>query len=188
MSSSNNSNNNNFLVREAVAEDWQAIANLHLQSWRSAYREILSDEYLDGEAADERPRTWRERIGSGVPPFRGTFVAERDGQLVGFVNVELQAEYAGKWGPRVENLHSHPECKGQGIGRRLLMRGAQWVEEKLPGSAIHLYVFEKNAAARAFYRHMGASEVEWITVHMPDGRDLPEYICWWPSARQLAEL
>jgi ribosomal protein S18 acetylase RimI-like enzyme len=188
MSSSDNSNNNNFLVREAMPSDWRAIADLHLQSWRSAYREILTDEYLDGEAADERARTWRERIGDGVPPCRGTFVAERERQLVGFVNVELQAEYAEKWGPRVENLHSHPQCKGQGIGRRLLKRGAQWVEEKLPGSAIHLYVFEKNAAARAFYRHMGAREVERIAVHMPDGRDLPEYICWWSSARQLAGL
>jgi ribosomal protein S18 acetylase RimI-like enzyme len=188
MSSSNSSNNNNFLVREAVPDDWRAIADLHLQSWRSAYREILTDEYLDDEAPDERARTWRERIGSGVPPFRGTFVAERESQLVGFINVELQAEYAEKWGPRVENLHSHPECKGQGIGRRLLMRGAQWVEEKLPGSAVHLYVYEKNAAARAFYRHMGAREVERIAVHTPDGRALPEYICWWPSARQLAGL
>ena len=177
---------NSFLIREALPEDWRGIAALHLQSWRSAYREILARQYLDGEAAEERARTWRARIGNGIPASRGTFVAEREGKLVGFVNVELEAERAAQWGPRVENLHSHPDCKGQGIGRGLLMRGAQWVEKTVPGSAIHLYVFEKNAPARAFYRHMGATEVERIMVHMPDGRDLPEYVCWWASANQLA--
>src|SRR5882724_6368350 len=116
MSSSSNSSNSNFLVRAAVPDDWRAIADLHLQSWRSAYREILSDEYLDGEAASERARAWKARIGGGLREGTGTFTAEREGKLIGFASAELEAERATKWGPRVENLHSHPECKGQGIG------------------------------------------------------------------------
>jgi ribosomal protein S18 acetylase RimI-like enzyme len=166
--------------------DWRAIAELHLQSWRSAYRGILTDEYLDGEAEEDHARTWQARIGAGLPEAISTFVAERAGEVVGFVSVDAGAERAALWGPRVENLHSRPDCKGQGIGRALLQRGAQWVEERSPGSSIHLCVFEKNVEARGFYQHMGGREVERILVHMPDGRDLPEFVCWWESARSLS--
>src|SRR5260370_3616130 len=73
MSSSSNSSNSSefqvreFLVREARPEDWPAIAELHVKSWQSAYREILSDAYLDGEAADERARASKTRIAGGWP-------------------------------------------------------------------------------------------------------------------------
>ena len=138
MTSSSNSNSSDCVVREATPGDWQGIAALHVKSWQSAYREILTDRYLDNEAAEERARVWEARLGAGSPADIGTFVAERAGTLVGFVSVALEAERAAQWGPRVENLHSLPDCKGQGIGRALLMRGARWVEERRPGSAIHL--------------------------------------------------
>jgi hypothetical protein len=35
-------------IRRATADDVGAIAKLHAESWRSAYRVSLSDEYLDG--------------------------------------------------------------------------------------------------------------------------------------------
>jgi ribosomal protein S18 acetylase RimI-like enzyme len=186
MSNSSNNSSSNFVVRGAVPEDWRAIAGLHLRSWRSAYRGILSDAYLDAEAEEDRLRTWKARIGDGRAEGIGTFVAEREGEIVGFVSVDLGAERTAQWGPRVENLHSRPDCRGQGIGRVLLQRGARWVEERAPGSAIHLYVFEKNRSARGFYRHLGGQEVERILVHTPDGGDLPELVCWWESARRLA--
>ena len=185
-SNSNNSSSDrksDFEIRPVAPEEWAAIADLHLRSWRSAYRGILTDEYLDGEIEPERSRAWRARIGSGIPADIGVFAAERHGQMLGFVCANLNPDRTPQWGPRVENLHCHPDHKGQGTGRALLIRAAQWVEEQRPGSALHLYVYDQNAAARAFYRRMGAAEVEDIMVNAADGRDHPEKVCWWPSTR-----
>lgn len=173
-------------VRAAVPADWPAIADLHLRSWRSAYQGILTTHYLDVEAPRDREALWRELLGSGLIGGTGTFVATCEEMVAGFVRIELDAERSAQWGPRIENLHADPRHKGQGIGRALLVRAAEWVDCQRPGSALHLYVFEKNTAARAFYRHMGGTEVERIMVHTPDGQYLPEYICWWESARQLS--
>ena len=183
MSSNSSNNSSNFDIRPVAPEQWAAIADLHLKSWRSAYRGILTGEYLDGEIELERSRAWQARIGSGIPPDIGLFAARQHGQLVGFVCANLNPDRTPQWGPRVENLHCHPDYKGKGTGRALLVRAAQWVEEERPGSALHLYVYDLNEAARGFYRRMGATEVESIMVSAADGRDHPEKVCWWPSAR-----
>ena len=188
MKSNSSNSSSDFAIRPAAPEEWEAIADLHLQSWRSAYRGILADDYLDGQIAAERASAWKARIGDGIPSCTGLFVVGEPGQLLGFVCVSLYPDRTPQWGPRVENLHCHPHHKGQGTGRALLMRAGQWVEQQLPGSALHLYVYDRNVAARGFYRRMGATEVEGILVHTPDGRDLPEQICWWPSAGQLGAV
>ena len=188
MKSNSSNSNSDCAIRPAAPEEWAAIADLHLQSWRSAYRGILADDYLDGQIAFERASAWKARIGDGIPSCTGLFVVGEPGQLLGFVCVSLYPDRTPQWGPRVENLHCHPHHKGQGTGRALLMHAGQWVEQQLPGSALHLYVYDRNVAARGFYRRMGATEVEGILVHTPDGRDLPEQICWWPSAGQLGAV
>ena len=185
MSSNSSNNSSDFDIRPVAPAEWAAIARLHLKSWRSAYRGILADEYLDGAIEAERLATWKARIGGGIPPGTGLFAAEQAGQLIGFVCVSLDPDRTPQWGPRVENLHCHPNHKGKGTGRALLVRAARWVQQQRPGSALHLYVYDLNVAARGFYRRMGATEVENILVHTPDGRDLPQQICWWPAAGKV---
>jgi len=41
-------------IRFARLEDAQAIAELHAESWRYAYRGALSDEYLSGDIIADR--------------------------------------------------------------------------------------------------------------------------------------
>ena len=41
-------------IRPIVATDGATVADLHTASWRSAYRGMLRDDYLDGDIATER--------------------------------------------------------------------------------------------------------------------------------------
>ena len=50
-----------MIVRPAVPSDCDAIAALHSLSWRSTYRDILSDDYLDREVL----RRGKDRAGGG---------------------------------------------------------------------------------------------------------------------------
>jgi len=48
------------VIREATSDDARAIAEVHMASWRWAYRGDLPAEFLDGLTVDDREREWRE--------------------------------------------------------------------------------------------------------------------------------
>jgi hypothetical protein len=54
------------IVREAEAGDAAAIAALQVRSWRTAYRGIVPDAFLDGLAED----AWLERWTDGLAGAR----------------------------------------------------------------------------------------------------------------------
>ena len=57
-----------FVIRDVRSEgDANAIAAVHAESWRTAYRGILSDAYLDGPIDAERRRLWRARCCGQAP-------------------------------------------------------------------------------------------------------------------------
>ena len=49
-------------IRFARLEDAQAIAELHAESWRYAYRGALSDEYLSVDIIADRLKLWQHRL------------------------------------------------------------------------------------------------------------------------------
>src|SRR5260370_1345495 len=74
-------------LRDATERDSAAIARLHADSWRSAYRGIMSDEYLDNRAYSERAALWQARFSEKPNKPFFTILAETDGQLAGFACV-----------------------------------------------------------------------------------------------------
>jgi len=48
--------------RQAGAEDIEAIATIHADSWRLNYRGAYSDAFLDGAVDDNRRAVWTERL------------------------------------------------------------------------------------------------------------------------------
>ena len=48
--------------RPAKTQDAEAIAPLHAEGWRVAYRGIFRDEFLDGDVAQDRKDVWRQRF------------------------------------------------------------------------------------------------------------------------------
>ena len=73
-----------MLVRDATADDAEAIARVITRSWQVTYRGIHPDEFLDALDADEAGARWRRSFtDGGVPPF--LLVAEVDGKPIGAV-------------------------------------------------------------------------------------------------------
>lgn len=106
-----------IMFRVACASDDLRVAELHTASWRSAYRGLLSDAYLDGDILAERGRLWEQRLAQ--PSGRQLVLLAEEGEaLLGFVCVLLDEEPA--WGAYLDNLHVRPGLTGRGLGRRLL--------------------------------------------------------------------
>ncbi len=151
-------------IRHATAADEMAIATLHAESWRSAYRGIFEDEYLDEPVYADRQALWQTRFHSPRPD-QCVLVAHDNERIVGFA-----CAYGGEdatWGTYLDNLHVAPSRKGEGIGTALLARVAAWSLAEYHGRGMFLWVFAENLPARAFYSQLGAGaadESEWTTA------------------------
>lgn len=170
-------------LRRAGAQDWAAVAAIHAASWRSAYRGIYPDSYLDQEAPEERRVFWRSALAEMDAEVDAVFLAEDDGEPVGFACLLSEAEAAG---PLLDNLHVLPDRKGGGIGRRLIAAAAAWLAAKEPGAALQLGVWKDNVAARGFYARLGGREVGEHVLATPGGGTARQVRVRWEKASDLA--
>jgi len=155
-------------LRTATADDVQAIAGLHADSWRRHYRGAYSDAFLDGDVTGYLTEMWTTRLASPSPsPLARTIVAEADGAVVGIVHTILGKDPA--WGSLLDNLHVAYGLKRSGIGTRLMALTARAVLDWSPGSGLYLWVLEQNAAAQAFYAARGGACVERAKDTAPGG-------------------
>lgn len=170
--------------REASAQDIAPIAALHADSWRRHYRGAYRDAFLDGDVVADRQAVWRARLTTpGADQF--TVVADRAGEVVGFVHMILDAD--PDWGALLDNLHVAYRLKRRGIGRQLLAEAAQRLARRRPAaSRFHLWVLDQNAAAQAFYAACGGTTVETtLSDPFPGGGRARCHRVAWPDAAVL---
>lgn len=170
-----------------TAADGPAVAALHTASWQHAYRGVLDDAWLDGQAAANRSAIWAQRFSAPETREAG-LVALGDGRLTGFIYLIADADPAR--GASVDNLHVQPECTGGGIGRRLLGAGARLAIARQWPAGLHLWVYEANRDAGRFYDRHGGTVVERVMYTAADGGSHPSLCYYWPplEAARLAAL
>ncbi len=74
------------IIRPARAEDAADLAAVHVQSWQSAYRGLVPQDFLDGLDVGRRTAAWERILGDLDDRRAGAFVAEAD-VIVGFAHV-----------------------------------------------------------------------------------------------------
>jgi GNAT superfamily N-acetyltransferase len=169
-------------IRAAELKDAEAIALLHAESWRVAYRGIYRDEYLDGDVFRDRKDVWQERLTS---PAKGQFtiVAEEDDNIVGFACAI--GEEDSRWGTLLDNLHVDPQRKRGGIGTQLVGEVAMWARREHPDSGLYLWVLEANPSARRFYERLGGRNAEQTTSEPAGGGIVSSLRYAWPDLAAL---
>jgi GNAT superfamily N-acetyltransferase len=165
-----------IVIRLGAQEDADAIAALHAESWRSAYRGLVPDDDLDDRLDDERRQFWRGRFASPDPDRRIVFAAMAGDVLVGFACLLADAEPA--YGPLLDNLHVKPGWRGRGLGAQLLQKSREWSRDIAPGDAMHLWVLAGNTTARRFYRIQGGVE-DGRRVEHRGGMEIVSLRCIW---------
>ncbi len=162
--------------RLACADEADAIAHLHAQSWQKHYQGILSDEYLAAQVLTDRLKIWRDRF-SNPKPEQYIVAAEDAGELCGFACT--YADHDPQYGALLDNLHVLAKWQGRGIGAELLRASSRWLETAYPGSLLYLWVFCENWKARAFYEQMGAEYADQLMMTHPGGTEAEIIRCVW---------
>jgi ribosomal protein S18 acetylase RimI-like enzyme len=141
-------------IREAEPKDARGIAEIHVRSWRAAYRGQLTDDFLDGLNVEDRLEMHRLALESPPAEYR-MWVAEEDGRVIGFaVTGKSEDADADERVAEVFAIYLDPDRVGTGLGRRLFSHAVDDLRDRGYRSAT-LWVLETNEPARRFYELAG---------------------------------
>jgi GNAT superfamily N-acetyltransferase len=139
------------LVRPADFDDAAAIARVHVASWRTTYRGLLPDDFLDSlDEAHYRER-WLRSLGDDA---MRVYVAEDGHEVVAFASGGR--ERAGEIGYSGELYAIYVLEKAQRHGHgKGLVRAVTAGLRDLGMSDMIVWVLRDNSPARAFYERLG---------------------------------
>ena len=140
-------------IRPAEPADAEAVARLHVDAWRTAYRGLVPDSFLESLDWNRRAQRFRESL---AQKDEETYLVELEGVVLGFVTLgacrdeDVDPEVVGEiWG-----IYLAPQHWRKGIGRQLCRFGERILHSR-GFQEITLWVFTGNEQARRFYEAMG---------------------------------
>jgi ribosomal protein S18 acetylase RimI-like enzyme len=153
--------------------DVEAIAILHLASWRSAYRGIVSDQFLNEIAIESRLSRWQRALSPSDSPLTETTVAVDGDTVLGVCSFGPRRSPESSATGEVYALHVEPGLRRHGIGKLLLDDSLTRLANRGFTSAV-LWVLRDNASARGFYEAQGWSTTGEEMVEDRLGYAIPE--------------
>ena len=79
-------------IHPARLEDTPGIAKVHVDSWRSTYKDLIADEFLAELSYERRAQVWSQSL-PGLQNACFLYVAEsRPGDIVGFISARPERE------------------------------------------------------------------------------------------------
>jgi ribosomal protein S18 acetylase RimI-like enzyme len=158
--------------------DIDAVAEVHVRSWQSAYAGLIPRSYLDRLDVARNADRRRELFGDGTGTVENLVAEDRTGTVAGWACLGPYRDDEGVGGDMEHDgelyaIYVHPERVGAGIGRalteavtaRATARGFPW---------LRLWVLEGNASARRFYERAGFAPDGGAEPFTVEGVDVPE--------------
>jgi len=136
-------------IRLASLKDAAGIARVQVDSYLSAYRDLLPDEYLANFTYKEQEKDWQGW--QKEHPQDILLVAEESVAVIGYALSRDVVEEPG-WG-EVAALHVSPLLKRKGTGKALFKECARKLSEHGCRSLL-IWTLEGNPS-RGFYEHLG---------------------------------
>ncbi len=142
-------------VRLAVVDDARAMARIHVDGWRAAYRGQMPDALLDSLSVDQRTEHRRKDIETPRSPEHRSWVAVDGASIVAFA-VTGPSRDAGAAADVAElfAIYVDPARWGAGAGKTLLAHVVDDLRRR-GRAAVTLWVLDTNARARRFYEAAG---------------------------------
>lgn len=146
-------------IRPIRDDEVGVIADIHVQSWQTAYRGIMPDALLAEQNVVGREGMWRETLAK--KSGRLLIAIGQDDRVAGFIylararDVPDDRPYDG----RVYALLIRPDRKRKGIGSQLLLAAFHQLSELGCRSTI-VWTLEDLLASRRFYEHHGGKVVK----------------------------
>jgi GNAT superfamily N-acetyltransferase len=165
-----------IMIRNAVADDADAIAKVQVDTWRSAYHNLVPSEILDALSYQQRSKYWKSIISK--EDREGIFlVAETEANgVVGFCVCGLNRNEDSKFASELYAIYVLEVHQDHGIGRALFEEYRKWTLDRGLTSMI-VWVLRDNPYRR-FYETMGGEVVSERMISVGE-TELPEVAYGW---------
>jgi GNAT superfamily N-acetyltransferase len=162
---------NEVSIRRATPGDAPAIARVRVDGWRTTYRGMIPDAYLDGMQVEASTAIWDRVLNAGANTTC-VFVAAHGADVVGFSGGNLLRETNHGFDAELTAVYLRGEFQRAGLGRQLVgaVVGAQ---RGYGATGLIAWVIAGNKPAREFYERLGGELVVEQPFHW-DGMDLVE--------------
>lgn len=151
----------NVQIRAARREDADAIADVHVASWRAGYAHVFPESVLYADDFDASRRSfwtgWRFAPGHRLAVAVETRPDDpSDERVVGFASYGPERERARGFTGRGEvwAFYLHPDAWGTGVATDLLSHTEDRLRAEGFAEAV-LWVLDDNPRARTFYERFG---------------------------------
>ena len=141
-------------VRPATLADAGLVAVVHVESWRSTYRGLVPNKYLDSLSIDRRRAVWEKLLGE-ASANQGVLVLEDNDSVVGFCHFSpTRDDDAVAATGEITAFYLLASHWGRGGGSRLLAAAVHALAASGFKRAT-LWVLDGNERARRFYEKHG---------------------------------
>ncbi|KOV96444.1 acetyltransferase [Streptomyces sp. NRRL B-1140] len=159
-------------IREMTLADCDRVAEIRIGGWRSAYRGLIPQSYLDGLSVEEDAERRRAHLSHSDGSVLNLVAEDPGGELVGWAcHGPYREGEALTEDAELYAIYVHPDQVGRGAGRALLAESVARCSAAGHGRLL-LWVLRDNDRARRFYERAGFSadgaeepfEVDGVTV------------------------
>lgn len=142
-----------FIIKPASENDAIAWTTTRVLSWKTAYKGIIPDDYLDNISIEEKAQKFEKNI---VQNNDFEYLAAwLDDKMIGILVVGPCRDLDINTGETGEicGIYLHPDYFGKGYGYKLINHGISILRTRF--KFITLWVLEENMRARSFYEKAG---------------------------------
>jgi len=141
-------------IRIASKKDIKDVSRVYVDSWKTTYRGLVPDDYLDELSYESTEKRWIDFLNNKNETF--IYVAINDtGEIIGFASGKRIEENNVEG--ELYSLYLLQECRGLGVGKQLVSAIAKHFKEKGIYSMM-VWVMKQNKSGLGFYERMGGKE------------------------------
>ena len=143
------------MIRPATLLDAADIAHVLVASWRSTYRGLLPEEFLDSLSESGYADRWRRTLEQRETRI---YVAEESSEVVGFASGGRERAGESGYDGELYAIYVVDSAQRRGLGRELVRAVVGGLRE-LGLADMIIWVLRDNSAARTFYERLGGTFV-----------------------------
>jgi len=155
-----------YHIRKANIEDALAIAEVHVNSWKNTYQDLINEQDLTNTTIEHREIYW-ETILKLPREQQPVIVIEEEGKIVGFISGGKERTERFGFDGEIFAIYLMPSHQRKGLGK-LLLKAFTDEMHALGYRSLLIWVLTKNPTHQ-FYIKFGAEKIDQEQTTIGDG-------------------
>ncbi|WP_226037984.1 GNAT family N-acetyltransferase [Aquibacillus saliphilus] len=147
-----------YHIRKAVLEDADKIAEVHVQSWKTTYSDLINEEDLSNMTFENRKTLWETILQMPMKGQVALVLHDDDNDIVGFISGGKERTKRFGYDGEIYAVYLLKDYQRKGLGTILLDAFAKAMKKE-GYESILVWILTQNPSSK-FYIDFGAEQVD----------------------------